>query len=138
MPKYKKIISTSDAKKLFEIVADINSYPEFIPWVAAVRIVENKDEYCLAELLVKYKIFREKYISKVFITPGQEVRVELQEGPFKYLNNIWKFSKDEVEFQIDFEFKSSFFEQMISQDFDYYANKIIEAFDKRLNDTYSC
>ncbi len=138
MPKYKKVISTSDANKLFEIVADINSYPEFIPWVAAVRIVENKDEYCLAELLVKYKIFREKYISKVFITPGQEVRVELQEVPFKYLNNIWKFSKDEVEFQIDFEFKSSFFEQMISQDFDYYANKIIEAFDKRLNDAYSC
>lgn len=135
MPEYKKIIATHQAKKLYKIVANIENYPEFIPWVAAVRIEENKPNYCVAELLIKYKIFREKYTSVVSFIENEEIRVDLKEGPFKYLYNIWKFYPDRVEFYINFEFKSSFFESLISKDFEYYANKMVEAFTKRLSET---
>jgi len=120
-----------DAGLLFDLVADIESYPEFLPWVAAARSLECKDNVVIAELLVKYKLFRSSYTSKVTLVPKQEIIVELVDGPFKHLNNHWKFMDHKVEFMLDFELQSKLMESLISSEFDHYAAKMMEAFDKR-------
>lgn len=132
MPKKIYSIETNyPADYLFDLVADIESYPEFLPWVAAARILEKKDNIIIAELLVKYKLFRGSYTSKVTLIPKSEINVELVEGPFKHLYNSWKFEGNKIEFLLDFELKSSLFNSLISSEFDHYADKMFEAFNKR-------
>ena len=88
MPKKTYNITTEyDSRFLFDIVADIEAYTEFLPWVAAARILEKNEDIIIAELLVKYKIFRSSYISRVKLIPKQEIIVELVDGPFKHLSN---------------------------------------------------
>lgn len=132
MPKKTYSIPTKyDSDVLFDIVADIELYPEFLPWVAGARILERNEDIIIAELVVKYKIFRSSYVSRVKLIPKQEIIVELIDGPFKHLNNYWKFQDKKVEFKLDFEFKSSMLESLINAEFEHYANKMMEAFDKR-------
>ena len=135
MPKKFYSIETAyNAELLFDIVKDIEKYPEFLPWVVAARILEHKDNIIIAELKVKYKLFRSSYVSKVTLLPKKEIIVELVDGPFKHLNNHWKFSNNLVEFMLDFELRSKFMEDLISSEFDYYANKMMQAFEKRATD----
>ena len=136
MPKQIYNLTTEyDAKKLFDLVADIESYPQFLPWVVASRIKERKDNVIIAELVIKYKFFRSCYTSKVTIFPYQEIIVELVEGPFKHLRNYWKFEEtsdgSKIEFMLDFELKSSLLDDLISSEFEKYAKKLMDAFIKR-------
>ena len=86
MPKQTYNIETSHSPEhLFAIVSNIELYPEFLPWVAAARILSKKDNILIAELAIKYKFFRSCYSSKVTLLPNQEIIVELVDGPFKYL-----------------------------------------------------
>ena len=136
MPKKTYNISTLHTPEhLFNLVADIESYPEFLPWVAAARILERQDNVIIAELLVKYKFIRSRYTSKVTLTSKQEIIVELVDGPFKHLQNHWKFIETSngsiIEFMLDFELKSSLLEELITSEFDKYAQKLMAAFIKR-------
>jgi coenzyme Q-binding protein COQ10 len=132
MPKKLYSISIKHSPdELFDLVADIESYPEFLPWVNAARILERKDNFIIAELMIKYNIFRSKYTSKVRLIPKKEIIVELVDGPFKYLHNHWKFKDGKVSFMLDFELKSKLLESMITQEFDHYNNKMMDAFLKR-------
>ena len=138
MPKQTyNILSTHTPEHLFDLVADIESYPTFLPWVTAARILSNQNNIIVAELVIKYKIFRSFYTSKVTLSPKQEIIVELVEGPFKHLKNHWKFIKEndasKIEFMLDFELKSSLLEELVSSEFDRYAKKLMEAFIKRAN-----
>jgi coenzyme Q-binding protein COQ10 len=139
LPVPKKVYNITtqyDADHLFDIVANIEAYPEFLPWVAAARILDTQENIIIAELLIRYKVFRGSYVSKVTLIPKQEIIVELVDGPFKHLNNYWKFNGNEVEFKLDFELKSSLLENLISNEFEHYAGKMMDAFNKRAKDTY--
>lgn len=137
MPKRTYNITTEyNSEYLFDIVADVESYPEFLPWVVASRILEREGDVIIAELMVKYKLFRSSYISRVKLVPKQEIIVELVDGPFKYLNNYWKFTGNNVEFRLDFEFKSSLFNDLISSEFERYARKMMDAFNMRAIDPW--
>lgn len=136
MPKLIHNISAPyNEKHLFDLVADIESYPEFIPWCVAARINDRKENIILAELAIKYNLFRGSYISKVTLIPHREILVELVDGPFKNLQNHWKFTPTlngvDVEFMLDFTLKSKILNNLISSEFDHYANKLIKAFLKR-------
>lgn len=136
MPKLIHNISAPyDAKFLFDLVADIESYPEFLPWCIAARINDRKENILFAELVIKYKFFRSSYISKVTLIPNTEIVVELVNGPFKNLHNHWKFTPTsngvDVEFMLDFTLKSNLLNNIITSEFDYYSNKLIDAFLKR-------
>ncbi len=135
MPKLSYNISTQyNDEFLYNIVADIESYPIFIPWVVGARILNKDGNQALAELLIKYKFFRSSYVSKVnFCSSFSEIKVELDNGPFKYLKNHWKFNKGNVEFLLDFELNSNIFNQLISEKFDSYAKKMMDAFLHRAN-----
>ncbi|MCT4634709.1 MAG: type II toxin-antitoxin system RatA family toxin [Rickettsiales bacterium] len=136
MPKLVRNISAPyDAKFLFDLVADIESYPEFLPWCVAARINDRKNNIIYAELVIKYKLFRSSYVSKVTLIPNKEIVVELADGPFKNLQNHWKFTPNangvDAEFMLDFTLKSKILNNIISNEFDYYSNKLIDAFLKR-------
>ena len=136
MPKLTHSISTPhDAEHLFNLVADIESYPQFLPWCEAARINNRQENIIIAELAIKYKIFRGSYVSKVTLIPHKEIIVELVNGPFKNLQNHWKFFPNlkgsDIEFMLDFQLKSKLLENIISSEFEYYTNKMIEAFLKK-------
>lgn len=132
MPKlifnYKSEYKSED---LFNLVADIESYPEFIPWVIGARIKKKEKNILLAELLIKYKIFRASYISKIILVPKEKIIVELAEGPFKYLVNEWHFEKNIINFMLDFELKSSFLNDLIAEELGKYSERIMQCFAQR-------
>lgn len=136
MPKLIHNISAPyNEKHLFDLVADIESYPEFLPWCVAARINDRKENIIFAELVIRYKLFRGSYISKVTLIPNKEIIVELVDGPFKNLQNHWKFTPNlngtDIEFMLEFTLKSNMLNNLVNSEFDHYANKLIEAFLKR-------
>jgi len=134
------------AQQMFELAADVAKYPEFLPWCSGMRIrsrtqVEDT-EVMLADLIISFKVFREKFGSKVILKPN-EMRIDTSylDGPFKYLESYWQFtpvsdSECTVEFYVDFEFKSRVLQAAIGVVFDQAMQKIIRAFEERAADLY--
>jgi len=136
----KKILPYS-AKKMYDLVMDIEKYPEFLPWCKQAKITQIiSNENLYADLLVNFKNFFEKYTSDVKHGKSSQndyfVDVNAVCGPFKYLVNKWKFreiehEKCEVEFFIEFKFNSFFLEKMIGGIFERASEKMMVAFEER-------
>ncbi len=127
---------------LFALVADVEKYPEFLPWVAGARILKSEGDVRHAELKVSYKGFSESYVSKVTLVPPTDesgegtIDVTLERGPFKKLRNYWVFRKideknTQVEFFVDFEFKSIIVEKLAGGAFASATKKMMQAFEER-------
>ncbi len=128
------------AQEMFDLVADIESYPEFLPWCSGARI-ENRwsdeaKEYLEAELVLSFKAFRESYRSRVVLDPDVlSIDVSNLEGFFKRLDSQWHFVPKgdgcEVRFFIDFEFKSILLRKVVGVAFKMAMQRIIFAFEER-------
>lgn len=132
---------------LYEVVGRVKQYPEFLPWCAAARIVSgNPDPWhgpqMLAELVIRYKIVQESYVSRVTFTPPEgeplQARVEavLERGPFTHLVNDWKLRAvderhTEVDFLVEFGFSSRVTEKLLSPVFSMIAGRMSQAFEAR-------
>ena len=134
------------AQQMYDLVADIDSYPEFLPWCAAVRTrkVIPKDEKIIvdADLVIAFKVFRERFGSRVTLKPNQTtIDVEYLDGPFKYLNNHWVFTNVdggcEADFFVDFEFKSKILQVLIGVVFGEAMQRIVRAFEARAQQLYN-
>lgn len=135
---YESEFSTS---QLFEMVKDVEKYPEYLPWCSNARIIKNYDDIIEAELTINIPPISQKYTSKVILfSPKEEysscsIKVELIKGPFKYLNNRWNFSRknvlSQVEFIIDFECSSKFLDKIIGKMFESALEKMTIAFKER-------
>ncbi|MAR79130.1 MAG: ubiquinone-binding protein [Rhodospirillaceae bacterium] len=143
MPKLSKTKKLSYTKnELCDLVLDINSYSEFLPWCLASRINTKENNIILADLVIGFKMFREKFTSEVIFTYPEEINVKYVDGPFRYMNNYWKFismddsRETEVFFDIDFEFKSLVLEKLIGTVFNRAADKMIDAFELRAKEVY--
>ena len=136
------------AKQLFDLVADVERYPEFVPLCKALRILSRKPEAdgretLIADMTVGYKLIRETFTSRVALDrPNLKLRVEYIDGPFSRLENIWTF-KDEVEdegshvgFFIDYEFKSRTLGMLMGSMFDAAFRKFASAFERRADAVY--
>jgi coenzyme Q-binding protein COQ10 len=129
-------------EQLFELVADVTSYPEFLPWVAAVRVRSDSEEEMVADMVVGFKALREKFTSKVHKHRPHAIEVDYLEGPLKYLRNEWGFRPDGnggslVDFCVDFAFRSRLFETLAGQMFDKALRKMINAFEERAAELYA-
>ena len=125
-------------KDLFDLVLDINAYPEFLPWCVGARVLEHHPDYLIADLVIGYKALREKYTSKVsFDADALTINVDQKSGPFNYLRNNWQFKDHargcEIEFTLDFEFRSRILDKMIGGVFSKASEKMIESFELRAN-----
>ena len=146
MPTHtEKRIMPYTAKQMYDLVADVETYPDFLPWCAATRIRKvTKDSHKTiieADLIIAFKVFRERFGSRV--TPKAEkfsIDVEYLDGPFKYLNNHWIFRDVdggcEADFFVDFEFKSRVLQALIGVVFNEAMQRIVKAFEMRADDLY--
>jgi len=128
------------SEQLFDLVADIERYPEFLPWCVGTRILKREENVVYADLMVGFKMVREVYTSKVILKRPDLINVEYQNGPFKYLNNNWKFKNSErgseIEFFIDFEFRSPVLRGIIGPFFADAVNRMVSAFETRAQEIY--
>jgi coenzyme Q-binding protein COQ10 len=123
-------------EQMFDLVADVGRYGEFLPWVVAVRVRENNATDMIADLVVGFKGISEKFTSKVTKQRPDRLHVEYLDGPLDYLRNEWAFRPDGhggtlVDFAVDFAFKSRLFEMLAGQVFDRALRKMIGAFETR-------
>jgi coenzyme Q-binding protein COQ10 len=121
--------------QMFDLVADVRRYPEFLPWCVGARIVGQTDEELVADLTIGFKLFRETFRSRVQLERPREVRVRYENGPFRYLNNTWKFHPveggTEVDFFVDFEFRSSLLQAVIGVVFNEAVRLMVRSFERR-------
>lgn len=128
-------------EQLFDLVADVGRYQEFLPWVAATRIRSDSETEMLADLVVGFRALKETFTSKVLKRRPHEIEIDYVEGPLKYLHNNWKFRPDgrggsEVDFCVDFAFRSRIFETLAGQMFDRALRRMIGAFEDRAHALY--
>jgi len=125
---------------MFDLVADVGSYAEFLPWVTAVRIRSNGPTEMVADLIVGFKGLRETFTSKVEKARAERIHVDYLDGPLKYLTNDWAFRPApggcEIDFAVDFAFKNRMFEMLAGQVFGQALRKMIGAFEKRAAQLY--
>jgi len=123
-------------EQMFDLVADVARYDEFLPWVVAVRIRSASAEEIVADLVVGFNAFKERFTSRVNKERPGRVCVDYIEGPLKYLHNEWRFEPaadggTNVHFSVDFAFKSRLFETLAGQMFDRALRRMIGAFETR-------
>jgi coenzyme Q-binding protein COQ10 len=123
-------------EQMFDLVADVARYPEFLPWVTATRIRSNSDTAMVADVIVGFKGLRETFSSRAEKQRPEHIRVDYLEGPLKHLNNDWKFRPDGeggclIDFCVDFAFKNRVFEMLAGQVFDRAVRKMVNAFEER-------
>ncbi len=127
-------------EQMFDLVADIRRYGEFLPWVIAMRVRKDTPTETLADMIVGFKGLRETFTSKVTKESPRAIRVAYIEGPLKYLNNDWRFRPDGdgclVDFSVDFAFKNRVFEMLAGQVFGVALRRMIGAFEDRAKALY--
>ena len=134
------------AKEMFDLVADISSYPEFLPWCAAARVRKEIQKGVVtqieADLVISFKVFREKFGSRVLLDASKfTIETEYLDGPFRHMQSVWSFNNSEqgceVNFNVDFEFKNAMLQSIIGLVFNDAMQRIVRAFERRAADLYT-
>ena len=128
-------------EQMFDLVADVARYDEFLPWVVATRVRSDSDTQMVADMLVGFKAIREKFTSRVDKARPERLDVHYLDGPLRDLDNSWTFSPTqeggcEIDFSVDFTFRNAVFEAIAGQYFDRAFRKMVEAFERRADDLY--
>jgi coenzyme Q-binding protein COQ10 len=124
------------SQQMFNLVSDVAKYPEFLPWCVGTRIKEEDSQHIVADMVIGYKMFRERFTSRVEFSAPDRINVVYENGPFKYLNNHWIFTSEEdgsctVDFFVDFEFHSKLLQKIIGVMFNEAVKIMVHAFEKR-------
>jgi coenzyme Q-binding protein COQ10 len=129
-------------EQLFDLVADVERYPEFLPWCIGARIRSRRENVLIADLIIGFKGIRERFTGEVTLDrPGMRVDVAYRDGPFKYLNNHWIFRAQpdgacEIDFFVDFEFRSRLLQRIIGLLFNEAVRRMVAAFEARADQLY--
>ncbi len=133
------------ADQMFDLVADVANYPKFLPWTAAARIRSTTEEedhtVMLADLVVSFKVFRERFGSRVVLWPeARKIDTAYIDGPFKFLESTWTFTPTDtgcdVHFEVDFEFKNKLLQGAAGMFFNEAMQRIVRAFETRADTLY--
>lgn len=127
-------------EQLYALVADVQRYPEFLPWCTACRITSHNGNVITADLVIGFKMVRERFTSRVTLMPEERIDVEYTHGPLRYLNNHWVFEPAPggciLDFYIDFEFKSRLFQRLAGVVFNEAVRRMVAAFEARAKQLY--
>jgi coenzyme Q-binding protein COQ10 len=123
-------------EQLFDLVADVGRYDEFLPWVVAVRVRSSSPTETVADLVVGFNAFKERFTSRVTKDRPTRICVDYIDGPLKYLKNEWRFDPadgggTDVHFSVDFAFRSRLFETLAGAMFDRALRRMTGAFEER-------
>ena len=127
---------------LFKLVSDVKKYPEFLPWCLGARVKNRCENIFEADLIIGFKIYKEIYSSEITLDSiNKKIIVNYKDGPFEYLDNYWIFKDDkngcEVEFMVDFKFKSVFLQTLMETLFSEAVKRMVGAFEKRANELFN-
>lgn len=128
-------------EQMFDLVADIERYPQFLPWCLEANIWKQEGNVVYADLVIGYKMFRERFTSKVTLEKPGHIHVEYLKGPLKYLSNHWRFLPDNtgscvIDFFVDFEFKNPIFQKVMGVFFNEAVKRMVAAFEARADALY--
>jgi coenzyme Q-binding protein COQ10 len=123
-------------EQLFDLVIDVESYPQFLPWCLGCRVRKREEGLVVADMIIGFKVFRESFTSRVSHQHPHRINVKYTDGPFKYLNNHWIFNRledgsTEIDFFVDFEFRSRILQAAIGAVFSEAVRRMIAAFEAR-------
>lgn len=129
-------------EQMFNLVAAVDLYPQFLPWCLASRITKREGNVFYADLVIGYKMVREKFGSRVTALKPDHIHVEYLSGPMKHLSNHWRFlpqpdSTCIIDFYVDFEFKNPVLQKLISVFFEEAVKRMVGAFEARAHDLYN-
>ena len=129
------------AEQMYDLVIDVKRYPEFLPWINAIRVTSESETELIADMIVGFKSLRETFSSRVLKQPKTRIEVDYLDGPMKHLHNVWSFEAKPdggsfVEFTVDFSFRNKMFEAMAGQFFDAALRKMTGAFITRAEALY--
>lgn len=135
-----------DAQQMYDLVADVARYPEFLPWTAAARVrsvtpQEDGSQVMDADLVISFKLFRERFRSRVVLWPEHlKIDTEYLDGPFKHMKSNWSFTPNEtgcdVSFYVDFEFRNRLLQKAAGLFFYEAMQRIVRAFEERAKSLY--
>jgi coenzyme Q-binding protein COQ10 len=128
-------------EQLFDLVADVQNYDKFLPWVVAVRVRSSTERETIADLVVGFNAFKERFTSRVTKERPTRILVDYIEGPLKYLHNEWRFDRaadngTNLFFSVDFAFRSRLFETLAGSMFDRALRRMTAAFEERAGALY--
>ncbi len=142
MPKHaeKRVLNYSP-KQIFELVADVERYPQFLPWCLGTRITKREKDSLDADMLIGFRMFRERFGSHVELDQeNSKIDVRYTHGPFRYLINQWRFLPHaegcEVDFSVDFEFRSRLLQKIMGVVFTEAVHRMVRAFEARAREVY--
>ncbi|AUR07690.1 type II toxin-antitoxin system RatA family toxin [Phaeobacter inhibens] len=134
------------AQQMYDLVADVGDYPKFLPWCSAARIRSRtplgEAEVMEADLVISFKVFRERFGSRVTLFPNdKKIDTEYLDGPFRYMKSNWAFADRvdggcDVSFFVDFEFKNAVLQGIIGVVFNEAMQRIVRAFERRAAELY--
>jgi coenzyme Q-binding protein COQ10 len=134
------------ARQMYDLVADVASYPQFLPWTSAARVrsvtpMPDGSEVMQADLVISFKVFRERFVSRVVLWPeALKIETEYLDGPFKHMNSTWEFSETDagcdVAFCVDFEFRNRLLQAAGGLFFYEAMQRIVRAFETRAGVLY--
>lgn len=141
MPKFvEDRIFPYSAKQMYDLVADVGNYPEFLPWCIGTRLYNQKENNFYADLIIGFKMFRERFTSHVILSENQ-IDIDYIKGPLSHLHNLWQFKDlDEggsaLHFEVDFEFKNKLFQKLVGGLFTEAVHKMVMSFEIRAQKLY--
>ncbi len=128
-------------EQLFDLVADVERYPEFLPWCQATRVTRREGNVFFSDMVIGFKMIRERFTTKVTLDRPRRIDVSYLSGPMRYLNNHWIFIPHGnghclIDFYVDFEFRSPFLQRMIGVLFNEAVRRMVGAFETRAYQLY--
>lgn len=123
-------------EQMYDLVADVGRYAEFLPWVIATRVRSDSETEMVADMVVGFKTLRERFTSRVEKQRAEFLRVHYVDGPLRDLDNVWHFAPSgqdgcTIDFSVEFTFKNRVFETIAGQYFDRAFRRMVEAFEAR-------
>jgi ribosome-associated toxin RatA of RatAB toxin-antitoxin module len=132
----KSVLVEYPATQMYDLVADVARYPEFLPWCGASEILSREGDVVHAAIQIDYHGIRQRFSTRNTLTPGELIRMALIDGPFRELDGSWRFTAlganaCKIEFRLHYEFSSRLLEKLVGPVFHYIANSFVEAFVRR-------
>ncbi len=129
------------AQNMFDLVNDVDSYPEFLPWCSDARTLESGPDFKVAQVKMKKGPLNQQFTTRNLLSQGENIRMSLVDGPFKKLEGQWLFSDigDQgcrVTFEVDFHFAGFLLQKTLSPVFNEICARMVDAFVKRANQQF--
>lgn len=129
------------AQQMFDLVADVERYPDFLPWCQVVKIQQREGNVIVSLMVIGYKLFSERFFTRTALERPDRIDIAYEKGPFRYLNSQWAFHPlddggCEIEFFIDFEFRSALLGRALKVVFTDATKVMVRAFERRARHIY--